>query len=459
MASRPPVTHGARAWAPLVPMLLGILAGALSVSMVNTAVPRIVDDLGVDDAARPWIVGAYPLALAGCIVIGARLGDWIGRRTVVAIGLGGYAVLNLLAAVQVSGLALIGVRAALGVMSALVIASVVSSIGVLYRGRDLVIANGLWVGVFGAGSAIGPTLGGFITEHLGWPAVFAACAPVAMIGLALVWLVPNTRAEHPAPWDPLSIGTSTVGLAVTLLGLQRLAFDALTGAVLLAIGAACLAVFWIRQRRLARPFLDVRLFSNGSFTLAVLQILAAAGTASAATYLLSVHLQAAAGLTPTATGIALIPQALATVAGGVLAGIVVRLVSDRGALVLALVIQAAGLAGLAIWPTSAAAPLIGIGVGMGLVGTLATSRLFEVAPRSRAADVGAIQEIGFALGGAAWIAMLDAVTVVGGSVGFALALGIASGAVALIAVWSTVDLVRHGRSSGPSSAERSTPGI
>lgn len=445
MSARAPELHGARRWAPLVPMLLGILAGALAVSMVNTAVPRIVADLGIDDATRPWIVGTYPLALAGCIVIAARLGDWIGRRTVLAVGLGGYAVLSLLATAQASGLGLIAVRAGLGVMAAFVIASVVSSIGSLYRGRDLVIANGLWVGVFGAGSAVGPTLGGLLTQFAGWPAVFAACAPVAALGVALVWLVPNTRAANPAPWDLVSVVTSTVGLAATLLGLQRLVFDPVAGLVVLVVGATMLAVFWIRQRRLRHPFLDVRLFEIPPFTLAVLQILASAGTASAATYLLSVHLQSAEGATPTEVGVALIPQAIATVAGGVLAGAMVRLAGTRGALLAALVLQAAGLGTLAAWPTHAAVPLACIGFGMGLVGTLATSRLFEVAPPSRAADVGAIQEIGFALGGAAWIAMLDVVTVTGGTSGFPLALGIASGTVGLVALVSAGDLLRRGR--------------
>lgn len=158
----------ARTWLAMVPMLLGGLVGALAISATTTALPAMRQDLHMTDAAAIWIVDIYPLALAVTLVIAARAGDQFGRRTVMAIGLAGFALFNLIGGMTDSALVLIAMRALLGASEAAVIASVVSTIGAVFQPGERVLGYGLWTATFGAGSAFGPVAGGILAEGPGW---------------------------------------------------------------------------------------------------------------------------------------------------------------------------------------------------------------------------------------------------------------------------------------------------
>ncbi len=147
-----------------------------------------------------------------------------------------------------------------------------------------------------------------------------------------------------------------------------------------------------------------------------------AATAAASIYLLSIHLQSELDRSPAAAGMALVPQAVATVAGGLLAPWVALRIGRPAAIVTALVLQALGLAALGITPTASLLPLVLVGLGFGFIGTLATTTLLDSSPRSSAGQVGAIQEIAFALGSGAGVAVFATIALVGDPHGFALAL-------------------------------------
>ncbi|WP_193307624.1 MFS transporter, partial [Mycobacterium tuberculosis] len=111
-----------RLWLAMVPLLLGVLIGALAISSVSTALPAIRDDLVLTATEGLWLVDVYALALAATLIVAARIGDAIGRKTIVLLGLAGFAVLNAIGAAATGGLLLIVVRALLGVAEAFVIA-------------------------------------------------------------------------------------------------------------------------------------------------------------------------------------------------------------------------------------------------------------------------------------------------------------------------------------------------
>ena len=415
-------------WLVLLPLMLAILGGSLANSMTNTALPRIAVALSVSVGSRAWIVGAFPLALAVTMVAAARLGDHYGRRRLMLAGLAVVAVVNIVPAFVSDGVELIACRAVLGAAGAMILASVVSTIGHTFRGHDLAIANGAWVTVFGVGSAAGPILGGVLTQALGWRSVFLCLSPLAVATAALAWwLMPESMAPGPrARWDVISLALSVTTVGGLVYGIQHMAADPLTGALFLAVGAAGAVWFVRRQRWLRSPLIDISLFGRPGFARSATQILVSAATTGACLYLVSLHLQDALGRTPLEAGLALAPQAAGTALGGVLAPLVLRRVAMLTAVRAALVLQAVGLLALAWSDTTVLVPIALVGLGYGGMGTMATTALFQAATPPHAAQAGAIQEVTFAFGTGAGVAFFGAIADVSPSRGFFFAMAAAA---------------------------------
>lgn len=418
-------------WLVLIPLLLGILGSSLSMSLIAVPAPVIAAEVSLSDTGRAWLVDSYPLCLAAGLLFAARLGDRFGRRTVLVIGLGAMALGNAVAMLASAGLVLIITRAITGLAGGAVIASVVATIGTRFRGRDLAIANGAWVATVGAGNALGPVLGGVLTDRLGWRSVFAALVAIASIAaLAAIRLLPESRGAGRPGFDPVDLILSGVGLGVIVHAVKRLAAAPVEGTGLLVIGVALLAVFVRRQRRATDPLLDVALFARRRVSVSAIQLLISAAAAGACIYLVSVHLQLAEDRSPSQAGLALVPLALATTAGGLLAPLTHARLGSALVVRIALGVQAAGAlaTGLGVVPLPAALALVGLGYGA--VGTIATTALFEAATPRRAAQAGVIQEIAFAVGTGLGIAAFSTVAAIDPVLGFRIAL-VAAAATAL----------------------------
>lgn len=430
----------AHPWLAMVPLLLGILIGALAISSVSTALPAIRGDLTLSDSGALWLVDVYALSLAATLILAARIGDVFGRKRIVLIGLAGFALLNLVGGLAQDGLLLIVVRALLGVAEAFVVAGVVATIGAHYQARQRVLAYGLWTATFGTGSALGPVLGGFVTEGPGWRWLLLGSVPLAVIaGVLALWLVPDSRSSRPPSWDALSIVSSIVALGALVFALHEILAEPIPAAVAGVVAVATLVFFVRRQRALREPLIDMRLFRVPGFSPAIVRILASSGVSAASVLLVSLHLQDAQGASAAAAGIAILPQAVAIAIGGVLAPVFLRWLSSPTLTVIALVVQGAGLAWLAIGTDLVAVPLVLVGAGFGIAATLAATTLFDVTTEDDAGQVGAIQEVGFALGSGLGIAVLGTVASIVGSGGFAVALVVAAAVVvaaAILPLWT-----------------------
>ncbi|GAA2538188.1 MFS transporter [Microbacterium mitrae] len=432
MTTPPQHRSSARTWLAMVPMLLGVLIGALAISATTTALPAMRSDMHMTDAAAIWIVDIYPLALAVTLVIAARAGDQFGRRTVMMLGLVGFAAFNLIGGMTDSVLVLIIMRALLGASEAMVIASVVSTIGAVFQPGERVLAYGLWTATFGAGSAFGPVAGGILAEGPGWRWTLYGGIPLAIIALLLaLFLVPNTRTARAPHWDALSIVTSIIALGGLVYALQHVALEPVVAIVVGVIGAAAGVTFVRRQRQLSDPFIDVGLFRIRDFSIAYVRIIAGTGASAATVYLVSLHLQDARGETALTAGFALLPQAIMIAIGGVLAPTLLRWLSSNALTVAALAMQAIGLVWLATDPASLVGALLFAGFGFGLIGTLTAAALFDATHPEQAGQVGAIQEVGFALGSGLGVAVLGTIALVAGTNGYAVAL--VTGAALVIA--------------------------
>lgn len=423
----------------MIPLLLGILIGALAISSVSTALPAIRADLVLSDSGALWLVDVYALSLAATLIVAARIGDAFGRKRIVILGLAGFAVLNVVGGFAQDGMVLIVVRALLGVAEAFVVAGVVATIGAHYQARQRVLAYGLWTATFGAGSALGPVLGGVVTEGPGWRWLLLGSVPLAVLAGALaIWLVPDSRSSRLPSWDVLSIGSSIVALGALVFALHEVLAAPLPAAVAGAVAVATLVFFIRRQRILREPLIDMRLFRVPGFSPAIVRIVASGGVSSATVLLVSLHLQDARGHSAAEAGLAILPQAVAIALGGVLAPLFLRWLSSPTLTVLALIVQGAGLVWLSPGVDLVVLPLVLVGLGFGITATLAATTLFDVTTEDDAGQVGAIQEVGFALGGGLGIAVLGTIASIVGSGGFTVALLVAAVAVvaaALLPLW------------------------
>ncbi|RXZ48817.1 MFS transporter [Agromyces fucosus] len=424
-----------RLWLAMVPLLLGVLIGALAISSVSTALPAIRGDLALTDTESLWLVDVYALSLAATLIVAARFGDAFGRKTIILIGLAGFAVLNAVGGFATSGVVLILVRALLGVAEAFVIAGVVATIGAKFHERERVLAYGLWTATFGTGSALGPVIGGLLAEGPGWRWLMLGSVPLAVIaGLLALWLVPDSRSSQQPSWDAPSIISSIIGLGALVFALHE-ALVAPASAVVSALVAVVGLVFFVRRQwRLSEPFLDIRLFRVPGFSPAAIRIIASSGASAASVLLVSLHLQDTRGQNAAEAGIALLPQAVAIAIGGVVAPLALRWLSASRLTVVALLLQAVGLGWLALDPSLMAIPLVLVGLGFGVGATLAATTLFEVTTEDQAGQVGAIQEVGFALGGGLGVAVFGTIAAVLVTGGFVVAVLVAAAVVTAAAV-------------------------
>ncbi|WP_311260141.1 MFS transporter [Microbacterium sp. WCS2018Hpa-9] len=426
-------------WLAMIPLLLGILIGALAISSMSTALPAIRGDLTLSDSGALWLVDIYALSLAATLIIAARIGDAFGRKRIVLAGLAGFAVLNLVGGFAQDGMLLIAVRALLGVAEAFVVAGVVATIGAHYHARQRVLAYGLWTATFGAGSALGPVLGGLVTEGPGWRWLLLGSVPLAVLaGVLAIWLVPDSRSSRRPSWDILSIVSSIVALGALVFALHEVLAAPLAAGIAGVVAVGTLVFFIRRQRTLAEPLIDMRLFRVPGFSPAIVRIVASGGVSTASVLLVSLHLQDARGFSAAEAGIAILPQAVAIALGGVLAPLLLRWLSSPTLTVLALVVQGAGAVWLSTGVDLVAIPLVLVGVGFGVTATLAATTLFDVTTEDDAGQVGAIQEVGFALGGGLGIAVLGTIALIAGTRGFVVALLVAAVAVvaaALLPLW------------------------
>lgn len=424
-----------RLWLAMLPMLLGVLIGALAISSVSTALPAIRGELTLSDIEALWLVDVYALSLAATLILAARIGDAFGRKSIILIGLSGFGVLNAIGGVATNGMVMIVVRALLGVAEAFVIAGVVATIGAKYHARERVLAYGLWTATFGVGSALGPVLGGLLAEGPGWRWLLLGSVPLAIVAVVLaIWLVPDSRSSQPPSWDVTSILSSILALGALVFALHEALAAPVVAGIAAAIAIVSLIFFVRRQRSLTEPLIDIRLFGLTDFSPAIIRIVVSSGASAASVLLVSLHLQDSRGESAAQAGLALLPQAAAIAIGGVVAPVALRWLSGKALTVLALLVQAAGLAWLGLDPAVVAWPLALVGLGFGVAATLAATTLFDATTEDQAGQVGAIQEVGFALGGGLGIAVFGIIAAVFIAGGFVIAVLAAAVVVTAAAV-------------------------
>jgi DHA2 family multidrug resistance protein-like MFS transporter len=312
-----------RAWLGLSLLTLPLFVLALDASVLYLAASHIGAALSPTAPQWLWILDIYGFLIAGCLVTMGSIGDRIGRRRLLLIGAGAFAVASTLAAYAPNPTLLIGARALLGVAGATLMPSTLALIRTLFPDdRRRTIAIAVWMTTFSAGVALGPVIGGALLNTFWWGAVFLLAVPVMLLVLLFGrWLLPESRATDPGPVDPVSVLLSVASVISLVYGMKVVADTGLsTGAVgSLAAGGLLGLVFLRRQRRLSHPLVDLGLFTERRFRTALTLLLLGIFAVTAVNFLVPQFLQSVAGLKPLQAGLLTAPLALAAVGGSLAA--------------------------------------------------------------------------------------------------------------------------------------------
>ncbi|MGW4411847.1 MFS transporter [Nonomuraea sp. NPDC004702] len=307
---------GRKEWLGLVALFLPTMLVALDISVLFLALPHLSADLGADATQQLWITDIYGFMTAGFLVTMGSLGDRIGRRRLLLAGGAAFGLLSLLAAFSTSPEMLIVARALLGVAGATLLPSTLSLIGVMFRDpRQFGLAMAAWGTAFMLGIALGPVVGGALLERFWWGSVFLMGVPVMLLLLAAAPLLPEFRDPAGGRIDLVSVVLSLAAILPLIYGLKAVARDGWGAGPAVAVAAGLLvgAVFVHRQRALAHPLLDVRLFRHRAFTAAVLIGLLCGALQTGTGMEVALFLQTVEGMSPLEAGLWLLGPAVALI--------------------------------------------------------------------------------------------------------------------------------------------------
>ncbi|MGZ3144785.1 MFS transporter [Lentzea chajnantorensis] len=411
-----------RRWLVLAVLCTSLLLAGLDLTVLHVAVPALARDLDPSGPGLLWIVDVYSLTVAAFLIVCGTLADKIGRRRVALTGFALFGLASLAAAFAPSTGLLIAARAVLGLGTALIMAATVAIIrNVFPDDRERAFAIGLWTAAHSVGTTLGPLIGGALVEHFPWGSVFLVNVPVVVVVLVVGALViPESSNPEPRPWDPLSVVLSVVGLAGFAYGLKEATAPGGLTPFTLAGGVAGIAVlvwFVLRQRRLHQPLLDLELFRNRRFSVAIIAVFGAFGSYVAMLFLLMQWFQQAREFTPLQAGAAIVPLAVANALGATLAPRIADRFGSRWSMTGALTAFAAALAFFAASPLTTWYPaLVGVlvvsGFGAGIIMTSGADSITAVVAPERAGEAAAIQETSFELSAGMGVALLGSVLAV-----------------------------------------------
>ena len=358
-------------------LMLGMLLAALDQTIVATALPTIVGDLGGLNHLS-WVVTAYLLTSTASTPLYGKLSDLFGRKLLFQIAIVIFLVGSVLAGLAQGMNQLIAFRAIQGIGAGGLLAMAFAIIGDVVSPRERGRYQGYMGGVFAVASVAGPLTGGFFSDHLSWRWVFYINIPLGIAALAVtstVLRLPFRRQEHAIDYvgAALLVATVTSLLLVTVWGGTEYAWGSPTILGLGAAGVVLLAVFLAHERRVAEPILPLRLFRNRVAAVSFAASFIVGCAMFGAIVFIPLFLQVVNGASPTESGLQMVPLMLGVIISSVTSG---RLISRHGRYRIYPIIGTATMT-LGIWLLShldihtsmpeAAAYMVVVGIGMGAV--------------------------------------------------------------------------------------------
>src|SRR5712691_4154506 len=258
-------------WWTLAAVTFGLFMIMLDNTVVNVALPAIQRDLKIGVSELEWIVNGYALMFAVLMLTGGKLADLLGRRRIFIVGLVIFTASSVACGLATSAGILIGARVIQGVGSALMNPATLSIITATFPPRQRGMAIGIWVGVSAMALAIGPLVGGILTEQINWSWIFFINVPVGILGIIVARLVIDESRDQSKEQrlDLPGLLSSAVGLFALTYGLiESNKYGWTSGRILgsFALAAVALVVFVVLEHRQRVPMLDLSFFRNATFS-------------------------------------------------------------------------------------------------------------------------------------------------------------------------------------------------
>jgi EmrB/QacA subfamily drug resistance transporter len=311
-----------RKWWTLLLVSIATFMLLLDVTVVNVALPDIQRELHASLSSLQWVVDAYSLMLAAFLLTAGSLGDRLGRRRVFTIGFAIFTTASFLCGISDDPTLLNLARGLQGIGGAGMFATSLALIGQEFQGKDRATAFGVWGATVGGAVAVGPLVGGVITENLGWEWIFFVNVPIGIVAMILTERkIVNVFAEHPEPVDIPGLVTFSSSLFLLIFGLIRGNPEGWGSPVILAclIGSAVLmAIFVAIELRTEHPMLDLTLFRKAAFNGVSAVAFALSGGMFALFLYLTIYMQGILDYSPLEAGLRFLPL---TVLGFVVAPI------------------------------------------------------------------------------------------------------------------------------------------
>ncbi len=303
-----------RRWLILGVLCFSLLVIVLDNSIVNVAIPTLIDQLHATNSQVQWIVDSYTLVFAGLLLTMGALGDRYGRRGALQAGFIVFGIGSLPSALVSTADQLIATRAFMGIGGALIMPATLSIITNVFPSNERGKAIGVWAGTAGLGVALGPLTGGFLLEHFYWGSIFLVNIPIVLFGLlAGFFLIPTSKDPSAPRLDPFGAVLSITGLSALLYGIIEAPTDGWGDSTILAafgIGVVLIGIFIGWESHTDHPMLDVRFFKNPRFSAASSGITLLFFALFGSIFLLTQYLQFTLDYSPLAAGIRMLPFAL-----------------------------------------------------------------------------------------------------------------------------------------------------
>ncbi len=386
-----------RRWVILSVLIVGLLAIVIDNTVLNVALKTIAEPhggLGASQSQLEWAINSYTLVFAGLLFTFGVVGDKIGRKRMLMIGLAMFGIASLLSAYSHSPEQLIFARAAMGLGGAAVMPQTLSIISNVFQPAERARAIGLWATAVGLGIATGPVLGGLLLDHFWWGSVFLINVPVTAAGaIAAAILIPESRNAQAGGIDYAGVLLSIAGLITLVYGIVQggdtgswLRLDVLGPIV---GGLVILAVFGWYETRIQHPSLDVRLFRDRRLSASVGALALVFFGMGGVFFFTSFYLQNVRGYSPLTAGVLTVPFALGQLLLSPRSAVLGSRYGAKAVGATGLFVMAAAVAGYATLGTTSPiwvlAVLFGIqGAAMGVVMPTATAAVMDVVPRERA---------------------------------------------------------------------------
>lgn len=441
-------------WTALVVLCIGTLMTILDETIVNVALPVMQEELGFTQAGVSWVINAYLIAYGGLLIFAGRLGDLIGHRRVLLIGVALFAVASVSAGLSMNAVMLVVSRFAQGAGAALITAVTLALIVTMFTDpAEQARAIGFYSFTFAGGGALGLLVGGVLMQLASWQWLFFINVPVGLLSLVVGWrLLPRGRSLG------LSAGLDLIGAGLLVSAVSLLVYGVINaehlgwGGVTLAMlgGATILLVaFVVRQRTAKVPLLDLRILKDRDVAGANIVQFLVTGGLYGSFFLATLILQQVLGYAPMQMALSFVPLTIATAIASILiAPFLAARLGERTVLVLGLLVFLAGALLLAHVPVGGEyfgdvlPPLLLLGFGIGVVLPPIMGLAMSGAAPDQVGVVSGLANSTGMIGGAFWTAVVaslsGAVTrelaAAGSDERSALRDGLASGALAIASI-------------------------